>query len=107
MISIQVYLIARVCFRRNAQFLTSTSKIKIVVNNNRRKNISCESGSVENWRKITIIMLLLCNSVLFTLALRSFNTLILLIFDGDVESNPGSTYVIVKAIRGSHHQGDR
>lgn len=82
MISIQVYLIARVCFRRNAQFLTSTSKIKIVVNNNRRKNISCESGSVENWRKITIIMSLLCNSVLFTLALRSFNTLII---DGDVK----------------------
>ena len=52
-------------------------------------------------------MSLLCNSVLFTLALRSFHTLILLIFDGDVESNPGSTYVIAKAIRGSHHRGDR
>ena len=38
------------------------------------------------------------------LGLRSFNTLII---DGDIESNPGPTYVIEKAICGSYHQGDR
>ena len=30
-----------------------------------------------------------------------------LIIDGDIESNPGPTYVIEKAIHGSYHQGDQ
>ena len=30
-----------------------------------------------------------------------------LIIDLDIESNPGPTYVIEKAIHGSYHQGDQ
>ena len=29
------------------------------------------------------------------------------IVDGDIESNPGPTYVIEKAVHGSYHQGDQ
>ena len=49
-------------------------------------------------------MSLLFISLLLGLGLRSFSTLII---DADVESNPGPTYVIEKAICGSYHQGDR
>ena len=94
------------CFLGKARFLTSMSKTQKALNiaRTRRKNISYESRSVETWRKTTIIMALLCISVLLALGLRSFNTVII---DGDVESNPGPTYVIEKAICGSYHQGDR
>ena len=42
--------------------------------------------------------------MLLGLALRVFNTLII---DGDVENNPGPTYVTEKAICGLYHEGDR
>ena len=42
--------------------------------------------------------------MLLGLGLRSFSTIII---DGDVESNPGTFYVIEKAISGSYHPGDR
>ena len=70
----------------------------------RRKTISYESGSAETWSKTAIVMSLLFISLLLGLGLRSFSTLII---DADVESNPGPTYVIEKAICGSYHQGDR
>ena len=47
-----------------------------------RKSISYESESAETWNKTTILMSLLCISLLLGLGLRSFNTLII---DGDVE----------------------
>ena len=48
-------------------------------------------------------MSLLCISVLLELVLKSFKTPIVY---RDVESNPGSIYVIEKAICDSYHQGD-
>ena len=45
-------------------------------------------------------MSLICISVVLALVLR-------LIIDGDIESNPGPTYVIEKAIYDSYHQGDQ
>ena len=100
MISIDAYRVAIGYFPGNARFLISISKNEKVLNMARRKNISYESGGIEIWTKTTIIISLLCISVLLGLAVRSFNTLII---DGDVESNPGPTYVIEKAIRGSCH----
>ena len=49
-------------------------------------------------------MSLLCIRVLLELVLKSFKTPIVY---RDVESNPGSIYVIEKAICDSYHQGDR
>ena len=94
------------CFLVKAQFLSSASKYQKVLNiaRTKGKSISYESGSAETWSKTTIVMSLLCISLLLGLGLRSFNTLII---DGDVESNPGPAYVIEKAICGSYHQGDR
>ena len=105
MISIQAYRMAIGCFQGKARFLTTMSKNQKVLNIARtRKNITYDSGSVETWRKTTKIMPLICISVLLGLGLRSCNTLII---DGDVESNPGPTYVTEKTICGSYHQSDR
>ena len=94
------------CFLGKAQFLSSVSKNQKESNiaRTRRKTISYESGSAETWSKTAIVMSLLFISLLLGLGLRSFSTLII---DGDVESNPGPTYVIEKAICGSYHHGDR
>ena len=43
---------------------------------------------------------LICNSVILA-------QVKILIFDGDIESNPGPTYIIEKAIHGSYHRGDQ
>ena len=45
-------------------------------------------------------MSLICISVMLALVVR-------LIIDGDIESNPGPTYVIEKVIHGSYHQGNK
>ena len=60
---------------------------------------SLSKPKVCEWRKAIATMSLTCISVMLALVVR-------LIIDGDIESNPGPTYVIEKAIHGSYHQGD-
>ena len=113
MISVQDYRIAIGCFLGKAQVSFFVSKKQEVLNKARRKqnnskfkstrggiDTSLSKPRVCEWRWKTITMSLICISVMLALVLR-------LIIDGDIESNPGPTYVIEKAIHGSYHQGDQ
>ena len=61
---------------------------------------SLSKPGVCEWRKTRATMSLTCISVMLVLVVR-------LIIDGDIESNPGPTCVIEKAIDDSYHQGDQ
>ena len=113
MISVQDYRIAIGCFLGKAQVSFFLSKKQEVLNKARRKqnnskfkstrggiDTSLSKRRVCEWRLKTITMSLICISVMLALVLR-------LIIEGDIESNPGPTYVTEKAIHGSYHQGDQ
>ena len=112
MISVQDYRIAIGCFLGKAQFSSFISKKQEVLNKAGRKqnnskfkstrggiDASLPKPRVCEWKK-AITMSLICISVMLALVVR-------LIIDGDIESNPGPTYVIEKVIYGSYHQGDQ
>ena len=113
MISVQDYRIAIGCFLGNAQFSSFISKKQEVLNKDRRKQNNSKFKSTRGGidtslskprvreRRIAITtMPLICISVMLALVVR-------LIIDGDIESNPGPTYVIEKVIHGSYHQGNK
>ena len=113
MISVQDYRIAIGCFLGKAKVSFFVSKKQEVLNKARRKqnnskfkstrggiDTSLSRPRVCEWRWKTITMSLICISVMLALVLT-------LIIDGDIESNPGPTYVIEKAIHGLYHQGDQ
>ena len=113
MISFQDYRIAIGCFLGKAQFSSFISKKQEVLNKAKRKQNNSKFKSTRGdidtflskprvceWRKAITTMSLICISVMLALVVR-------LIIDGDIESNPGPTYVIEKVIYGSYHKGDQ
>ena len=52
------------------------------------------------WEMVLVLMVLLCNVNLTFLAVMK------LIIDGDVESNPGLTYIVKKSVKANFYQGD-